>query len=35
MGARLVLEVSAGWMSPYSRGRWDDDALLLSNEVVS
>ena len=28
--ARLVLEVSAGWASPSSRGLWGGDALLLS-----
>jgi hypothetical protein len=28
--ARLDLEVSAGWASPYSRGLWGGDALLLS-----
>jgi hypothetical protein len=30
--SRLVLEVSAGWASPSSRGLWGGEALLLSTE---
>jgi hypothetical protein len=30
--ARLVLEASAGWASPSSRGLWGGDALLLSTD---
>jgi hypothetical protein len=30
VSARLVLEVSAGWATPTSRGMWGGDALLLS-----
>jgi hypothetical protein len=28
--ARLVIEASAGWVSPSSRGLWGGDALLLT-----
>jgi hypothetical protein len=30
IAARLDLEVSAGWVRPFSRGLWGGDALLLS-----